>query len=67
MTKTERPVWFLGSYGVAVNTISIENSNGQQICINRGMTEQKGSKYEALLYVQVTSIVHSPSQKPLGI
>ena len=55
-TKAERALWFLDSYGVSVNTISIEDSNGQQININPGMTEQKGSTYEALPEAEKTKI-----------
>ena len=55
-TKAERALWFLNSYGVTVNTISVEDCNGERIDINPGMGDQNVSKYEALPEMEKTKI-----------
>ncbi len=57
-TKAEKALWFLDSYGVTLDTFSVEDSNGEQVDlkVNPEGNGCKISKYEALPEKQKTRV-----------
>lgn len=56
-TKAERALWFLGSYGVSLGTLSAEDFSGQHIELDLSPDKpRKISKYEALPEKEKTKI-----------
>jgi hypothetical protein len=57
-TKAEKALWFLDSYGVTLDTLSVEDSNGQQVDlkVNPEGNGCRISKYEALPEKQKTTV-----------
>ena len=55
-TKAERALWFLESYGVTLDTLSVEDTGGQHIDLHTGNSGHKIYKYEALPENQRTKV-----------
>ena len=47
-TKAEKALWFLESYGVTLDSLSVEDSNGGRVDLLANPEGNKKSKYEAL-------------------
>ena len=55
-TKAERALWFLESYGITLETLSVEDTGCQHIDLHTGNSGHKISKYEALPENQRTKV-----------
>lgn len=55
-TKAEKALWFLESYGVTLDSLSVEDSNGGRVDLLANPEGNRKSKYEALPENQKTKI-----------